>query len=434
MPHSGTFQSGLAGNDDAFVSKLNSSGARLYWTYIGGSENDIGRSIAADATGAAYITGDTSSSNFPVTAGVLQSTFGGVADAFVTKLNPSGTALDFSTYLGGNGFDIGYGIAINAAGNAYVTGQTLSTNFLLVSSIKAPDQNMLDAFVTKLTPNGAKAVYSTLAGGASTEQANGIAVDTAGSAYITGVTLSNNIASSIPGGALSGTQDAFFMKFSDCAISFAPSSASPGVNGGSGAFTVNAPANCSWTAFTTNSFVQINSGSGEGPWNGQLYSGLQFGLAAPTGSIAAEAATFTISQAGSGISSTAPYNISVAPSSGSGSWSTFTARYGTARPGGACINRAYLLINNTLNGVGACYVEYTVSSDSFRLLNDSGNTWQGPLTPGTAATSANSQCTLSAASAAATATIPTSAVSQLDLTIPLTFISFAGAKNIYCSR
>ena len=104
----------------------------------------------------------------------------GVADAFVTKLNPSGTALDFSTYLGGNASDIAYGIAINAAGNAYVTGQTLSPNFLLVSSIKAPDQNMLDAFVTKLTPKAAKAVYSTLAGGASTEQANGIAVDTAG--------------------------------------------------------------------------------------------------------------------------------------------------------------------------------------------------------------------------------------------------------------
>ncbi len=431
VAHSGTFQSGPAGNDDAFVSKLNSSGARLYWTYIGGSENDIGRSIAVDATGAAYITGDTSSSNFPVTAGVLQPTFGGVADAFVTKLNPNGATLDFSTYLGGNGSDIGYGIAINAAGNAYVTGQTLSTNFLLVSSVKAPDQNMLDAFVTKFTPNGAKAVYSTLAGGASTEQANGIAVDTAGSAYITGVTLSNNIASSIPGGALTGTQDAFFMKFSDCSISFAPSSASPGVNGGSGAFTVNTPANCSWTAFTTSSFVQINSGSGTGPGTVNYTVSANSG-AARTGSIGAETATFTISQAGSGISSTAPYNISVTPSSGSGSSSTFTARYGTARPGGAPINRAYLLINNTLNPVGACYVEYTVSSNSFRLLNDSGSTWQGPLTPGTAATAANSQCTLSAASAAATATIPTSAVSQLDLTIPLTFSSsFAGAKNVY---
>ena len=305
----------------------------------------------------------------------------GIADAFVTKLNPNGATLDFSTYLGGNGSDIGYGIAINAAGNAYVTGQTLSTNFLLVSSVKAPDQNMLDAFVTKLTPNGAKAVYSTLAGGASTEQANGIAVDTAGSAYITGVTLSNNIASSIPGGALSGTQDAFFMKFSDCAISFAPSSASPGVNGGSGAFTVNAPANCSWTAFTTNSFVQINSGSGTGPGTVNYTVASNSG-AARTGSIAAEAATFTISQAGSGISSTAPYNISVTPSSGSGSSSTFTARYGTARPGGAPINRAYLLINNTLNGVGACYVEYTVSSNSFRLLNDSGNTWQAAIDSG----------------------------------------------------
>lgn len=432
VPHSGTFQSGLAGKDDAFVCKLNSSGARLYWTYLGGAENDIGRSIVADATGAAYVTGDTSSSNFPVTAGALQTTFGGVADAFVAKLNPSGTAFEFSTYLGGNGSDIGFGIATNAAGNAYVTGQTLSTNFLTVSSIKTADQNALDAFVTKLTPNGARAVYSTLAGGASTDQANGIAVDGAGSAYITGVTLSNNIASSIPGGALNGTQDAFFIKFSDCAISFAPSSASPGPAGGSGTFSVTAPGNCSWTAFTTNSFVQITSG-GSGTGSGTVnYTVLANSGTTRTGSINAEAATFTISQTGSGISSTAPYNISVTPSSGSGSSSTFTARYGTARPGGAPIDRAYLLINTTLNPVGACYVEYTVSSNSFRLLNDAGSAWQAALTPGTSATSANSQCTLSATTAAATATIPTSAVSQLDLAIPLTFSSsFAGAKNVY---
>ena len=95
VPHSGTFQSGLAGNDDAFVSKLNSSGARLYWTYIGGSENDIGRSIAADATGAAYITGDTSSSNFPVTAGVLQSTFGGRRRCFRHETEPERNRIGF---------------------------------------------------------------------------------------------------------------------------------------------------------------------------------------------------------------------------------------------------------------------------------------------------------------------------------------------------
>ena len=221
------------------------------------------------------------------------------------------------------------------------------------------------------------------------------------------------------------------MKFSDCAISFAPSSASAGVNGGSAGFTVKAPANCSWTAFTTNSFVQINSGSGTGPGTVNYTVASNSG-AARTGSITVENASFAISQAASGISSTAPYNVSVTPSSGSGSSSTFTARYGTADRTGAPIEATYLLINSTVNGVGACFVEYTVSSNRFRLLNDTGNTWQAPLTPGTSATSGNSQCTLSAASAAATATISTSAVSQLDLTIPLTFSSsFAGAKNVY---
>ena len=129
LPQTGTFQGGIGGKDDAFVSKLTNSGARVYWTYIGGAENDIGRSIAVDGSGAAYITGDTASANFPVTAGSLQPTYGGTSDAFVLKLNPGGTALDFSTYLGGDNADIGFGIALNATGHVYVTGQTLSLNF-----------------------------------------------------------------------------------------------------------------------------------------------------------------------------------------------------------------------------------------------------------------------------------------------------------------
>ena len=106
LPQSGGFQPGNGGGQDAFVTKLTNAGARVYWTYIGGNQNDVGRSIAVDSTGAAYITGDTASFNFPTTAGSYQTAFaGGATDAFVVKLNPAGTAFGFSTYLGGGNAD-----------------------------------------------------------------------------------------------------------------------------------------------------------------------------------------------------------------------------------------------------------------------------------------------------------------------------------------
>ncbi|MBI3300513.1 MAG: SBBP repeat-containing protein, partial [Deltaproteobacteria bacterium] len=99
-----------------------------YSTYLGGSGNEAGRSIAVDSSGNAYVTGGTTSTNFP-TVSPLQATNGGGADAFVTKLNPAGSALIYSTYLGGSGDDDSFGLAIDASGNAYVTGNTASTNF-----------------------------------------------------------------------------------------------------------------------------------------------------------------------------------------------------------------------------------------------------------------------------------------------------------------
>ena len=109
---------------DAFVTKLNATGTALvYSTYLGGSGDDHGIVIAVDASGNAYVTGHTASSNFPTTAGAYQAVYGGGRyDAFVTKLNATGTALVYSTYLGGSGEDDGYGIAVDASGNAYVTG------------------------------------------------------------------------------------------------------------------------------------------------------------------------------------------------------------------------------------------------------------------------------------------------------------------------
>ena len=128
----GAFQTTYGGgNGDAFVTKLNPTGTALvYSTYLGGTGNDYGYGIAVDTAGNAYVTGYTASTDFPTTPGAFQTTYGGGNDdAFVTKLNPTGTALVYSTYLGGTDSDIGNGIAVDTAGNAYVTGYTASTDF-----------------------------------------------------------------------------------------------------------------------------------------------------------------------------------------------------------------------------------------------------------------------------------------------------------------
>ncbi len=205
---------------DAFVAKLNPSGTGLvYSTYLGGSYSDEGDTIAVDAAGNAYVTGHTDSSDFPITAGALDRTFGGASEAFVVKLNASGSGLVYSTYLGGSGNDYGYGIAVDAAGDAYVLGNTESRDFpttagALDTTFNGGPNAYYDLFVTKLNASGSGLVYSTYLGGANEEDAESIALDAAGNAYLTGYTLSSNFPTTA--GALDrtfgGAQDAFVAK------------------------------------------------------------------------------------------------------------------------------------------------------------------------------------------------------------------------------
>src|SRR6202158_4584712 len=150
-----------------------------YSTYLGGIGDDIGNGIAVDAAGNAYVTGDTNSANFPLVSS--SQTFGGGYDAFVTKFNAAGNALVYSTYLGGSGGDEGRGIAVDAAGNAYVTGSTTSTNFPTTANPLQPTSGGgNDAFVTKLSATGSALVYSTYLGGNGGDLGYGIAVDAGG--------------------------------------------------------------------------------------------------------------------------------------------------------------------------------------------------------------------------------------------------------------
>jgi hypothetical protein len=199
---------------DAFVAKVNAAGSALvYSTYLGGSGNDNGLGIAVDASGNAYVTGFTSSTNFP-TANPLQAAYGGgIYDAFVAKVNAAGSALVYSTYLGGSGNDNGYGIAVDGSGNAYVTGDTNSTNFPTANPLQAANGGGDDAFVAKVNAAGSALVYSTYLGGSGWEFGQGIGVDTFGNAYVTGLTQSTNFPTANPlQAAFGGGTDAFVAK------------------------------------------------------------------------------------------------------------------------------------------------------------------------------------------------------------------------------
>jgi hypothetical protein len=190
----GAFQTTSGGGVDVFVTKLNATGTALvYSTYIGGSRDEVGFGIAVDGSGNAYVTGVTDSPNYDVTPGAFQTTNGGLADVFVTKLNAAGTDLVYSTYIGGSGNDRGYAIAVDGSGNAYVTGWTGSTDYdVTPGAFQATNGGGWDVFVTKLNAAGTDLVYSTYIGGSGDEVGYGIAVDGSGNAYVTGWTGSTD--------------------------------------------------------------------------------------------------------------------------------------------------------------------------------------------------------------------------------------------------
>jgi hypothetical protein len=176
---------------DAFVTKLNPAGSALvYSTFLGGTAGEIGHDIAVDRSGNAYVTGSTTSEDFPTTAGAYDPSDNTADDAFVTKLNAAGSALVYSTYLGGTNVDFGRSIALGGAGSAYVTGITSSDDYPTTAGAYDTTRDGSDAFVTKLNPAGSALAYSTFLGGTSEEQGFGIAVDGAGRAHVTGFTLS----------------------------------------------------------------------------------------------------------------------------------------------------------------------------------------------------------------------------------------------------
>jgi len=213
FPSKDPIQASEAGDGDAFVAKIDADGSALvYSTYLGGSDFDYGRGIAVDGSGNAYITGSTVSDNFP-TKNPIQASKAGYQDAFVAKIDADGSALVYSTYLGGSFIDYGYGIAVDGSGNAYITGYSDSDSFPTKNPIQASKAGYQDAFVAKIDADGSALVYSTYLGGNSDDSGYGIAVDGSGNAYITGFTVSDNFPTKNPiQASKAGYQDAFIAK------------------------------------------------------------------------------------------------------------------------------------------------------------------------------------------------------------------------------
>lgn len=237
LPTATPFQAGNGGGEDVFVVKFNTDAtARLYSTYIGGSANDRGEGIAVDGSGSAYVTGSTSSANYDTTATSFDTTSNGGSDAFVTKLTAAGSALAYSTYLGGTADDFGYDIAVDASGNAVVTGSSASGNYPVMDPVQTSTGNP-DVIVTRLNSAGSAMLFSTYLAGSGTDEGFGVAYGLGGEFCVAGVTGSGDFP--VTAGAfdttLSGT-DGFVSCFGDATFSINDVSVSE--SAGTATFTV----------------------------------------------------------------------------------------------------------------------------------------------------------------------------------------------------
>ncbi len=265
-------------SNDIFVAKLNASGTSLlYSKLIGGSRNDIANSIAVDASGNVYLTGITSSTDFPTTTGAFQRTYGGgLSDAFAVKLSADGTTTLYSTYIGGAGDDRGAAIALDSNGNAFIGGSTASVDFPFFNAIQSINPTKYlgaastTAYVAKLDQTGSHAVYSSYLGGSAGEDVRALAIDQSGNAYFTGPTASPDfpLTAGTLQAAIVPTGATFITKITDpTTCTFSTALVQPDDTGGT--ISVNTPGGCYWYSAKADSWVTFN-GTTSGYANGMF--------------------------------------------------------------------------------------------------------------------------------------------------------------------
>jgi len=469
-------QIGSIGFQDAFVAKLSPTGALIYSTYLGGSSTDTGAAIAVDQTGAAYVTGLTNSVNFPVTSGAPQGSFGGGgSDCFVAKLNSAGSALSYSTYLGGNNLDECSGIAIDATEAAFVTGTTSSGNFPVAAALQPTQGSSFspDAFLTKLSPAGTSFLFSTYLGGEGVDNGNAVQVDQTGNAYVGGST--NSILFPVTSGALQtqllGTFNGFWCEVANdgSGILYATYLGGSGTDSITSLY-VASDGRIVGAGFTTSvdfptvSPIQPSFGGGFDGFVAVLsLNGTSLDFASYLGGAGDDKAyaitpgssdTFVVagqvmSQSVSYIPprfSSPPPNqtdgfvaaivypgppilpalVSFNPPSGSGLSQAFTAVYSSSA-GGGDIEGTQVQIGGSLLSPPFCYFGYSSGSNQFLLLNDAGTAWLPTGIPAGSGSLSNSQCTVLGSGSSGGVS-----GNQLTVTYNIQFQpGFAGEKTIW---
>jgi Bacterial Ig-like domain (group 3)/Beta-propeller repeat len=396
----GAFQTTFKGNPaNVFVSEFNSSGSALvYSTYLGGSgyNGDQGFGIAVDSSGDAYVTGVTVSTDFPVTPGAFQTNFGGGdGDAFVSKLNPTGSALVYSTYLGGSQYDGGEDIVVDGSGNAYVTGSTISTNFPTMNPFQPThgnDNGNYDVFVSEFNSSGSALVYSTYLGGSGADDGRGIAVDSLGNTYVTGGTSSANFPVT-PGAfqtSLPGQSNAFVSKIGSALISTTTitSSSNPSafgqpvmltatVTGQSGGtptgtveFTNGSTTLCSTVtlvggvATCTYSALPVGSDIVTGTYSGDFKFGGSSGSLNQTVNQASTTLMLTSSLNPSGLDSPVTFTATITPQYGGQATGTVTFKSGSATLGSSGVSGNAASLTTSGLAIGTHSVTAVYSGDS----------------------------------------------------------------------
>jgi len=488
FPVANAWQGTIGGGQDAFVAKLSADGnTLLFGTFLGGSGGSLGypesgQGIALDSQANVYVAGTASSANFPV-LNAMQTSLKGWSDVFVAKLTSTGSPV-YSTFLGGTGGDYGNAIAVDANGNAYIVGETFSSDLAVVGAVQATYGGDYDAFVAELGPSGTLLMLSYL-GGSGSDTATAVALDPAANVYIAGWTQSSNfpvlngyqsvnagnydgfltkLVNGAPPAIVgvspnsgSGAGQIFTFQVSDTAGGYDVSSVS--ILFGSSTSTANA---CSVTFNQAGNTLMLLTNAGTPPSGtitpgsgSQQNSQCTLNGGASSVSLAGSVLSLNLSitftsgflgarntymQATNPFGSTSgwqqvgtwtvvtgpPAPVSVTPGSGSGASQTFSFVF-TDPYGYSALSTVSIVVNATLSGNASCYMLYYQSVNSLYLANNTGTGWTGPVFPGPGGgTLQNNQCTVNSAASSVSGS-----GANLTLNLAMSFQGSTGNRNIY---